>query len=198
MQQIKEFDYSFADGSNIFFTSDTHFGHSRIIDFCNRPFNDVEEMNQKLIKNWNAKIPKDGIVFHLGDFFFGGSAVFYEIISQLNGRIYLCTGNHDRHNFRPAYNDFFEDISYKYYIKVEGQKILMLHEPLLCYSHCYGDYNKLDWQLFGHVHSGPLSTGADDARLKYLLKGQYDVGVDNNNFTPISFYELKEKLCVVV
>lgn len=63
---------------------------------------------------------------------------------------------------------------------------------MLCYSHSYGDYGRTNWQLFGHVHSGPLSSGADDARLPYLFKSQYDVGVDNNNFTPISFNEVRE------
>ena len=61
-------DFKYNDGSKIFFTSDTHFDHANIIKFCDRPFKDVEEMNWKLIKNWNDKVPQDGLVFHLGDF----------------------------------------------------------------------------------------------------------------------------------
>lgn len=77
-------------------------------------------MNQKLIENWNSKVPENGIIFHLGDFLFGGSGLFYEIISQLNGRIYLCAGNHDGKNWKTDYNNFFEDIESQYLIKVEN------------------------------------------------------------------------------
>ena len=54
-----------------FFVSDTHFNHTNIIKYCNRPFNNADEMDAALIKNWNTKVPKDGIVYHLGDFAWG-------------------------------------------------------------------------------------------------------------------------------
>ena len=76
-------------------------------------------------------------------------------------------------------------------IKIDGQHIILNHYPLLCYS---GTYRKpASWQLYGHVHSGPLSTdGLDGPRLKMCYAQQYDVGVDNNDFTPVSFEEMKE------
>ena len=57
------------DGSKVFFTSDTHFYHGNIIRFCNRPFKDVEMMNETIIANWNNTIGQDDIVFHLGDLY---------------------------------------------------------------------------------------------------------------------------------
>lgn len=51
-------------------------------------------MNEALVENWNKVVPEDGIVFHLGDFAFGGSSVWNEIIPRLNGQIYLIMGNH--------------------------------------------------------------------------------------------------------
>lgn len=57
----------------VWFTSDTHFGHENIIRFCNRPFRNAEEMNAELIRRWRETVPKDGIVFHLGDFAHGSS-----------------------------------------------------------------------------------------------------------------------------
>jgi len=56
-----------------FFTSDTHFNHANIIKFCDRPFKDVELMNETLIANWNRVVGLDDTVFHLGDFCLGGA-----------------------------------------------------------------------------------------------------------------------------
>ena len=76
-------------------------------------------------------------------------------------------------------------------IMVGGQRIVLNHYPLLCYV----GSNRKTWQLFGHVHSGPLSTkGYDLSRLVHLLPRQYDVGVDNNDFRPVSFCEVKSKI----
>ena len=58
------------DGDKVFFTSDTHFYHANIINFCKRPFANVETMNEALIENWNAVVGANDIVFHLGDFCF--------------------------------------------------------------------------------------------------------------------------------
>ena len=64
--------FRYEDGSNIFFTSDTHFHHDNIIRFCNRPFKDVYHMDEELIKRWNEKVGPDDIIYHLGDFAWGG------------------------------------------------------------------------------------------------------------------------------
>ena len=77
-----------------FFTSDTHFNHANIIKFCNRPFKDVEQMNETLIANWNRVIGPNDTVFHLGDFCLGGAAEWTKVLDRLNGKIYLIMGNH--------------------------------------------------------------------------------------------------------
>ena len=177
---------------NLFFTSDTHFWHSNIIKYCNRPFMDIEEMNEEIIKRWNDKIENDDLVFHLGDFAFCGPSQYKTLLERLNGKITLVLGNHDWRNIKEGYMSKFNGIYQQLRIKVDDQRIYLNHFPFLCYE---GSWRGV-WQLFGHVHSGPYNNGGglDDPRLKMLLPGQYDVGVDNNNFTPISYKELCTKV----
>ena len=73
------------DGSRVFFTSDTHFNHTNIIRFCNRPFKDVSHMNEMIISNWNRVVGSEDIVFHLGDFCLGSSADWVNVLNRLNG-----------------------------------------------------------------------------------------------------------------
>lgn len=175
----------------VWFTSDTHFHHRQIIRLSHRPFGSVDEMNRELIKKWNETIPKDGIVFHLGDFCMGSYQQWDNILSQLNGRIYLILGNHDMQYFMSRFKNRIERVTQQMTIHVGDQIIILNHNPFLC----YGGESKNVWQLFGHVHSGPLSIeGFDLPRLKMLFPRQYDVGVDNNCFRPVSFAEVKAKI----
>ena len=57
--------------TKIWFTSDTHFFHNNIIDYCKRPFVNAEEMNEYIIKQWNSVVKPQDEVYHLGDFAFG-------------------------------------------------------------------------------------------------------------------------------
>ena len=197
----------FTDGDHVFFISDPHFFHEAIIRFCNRPFKDVHEMNDTLIRNWNNKVGKDDTVFILGDFCFGGSGAWSFILNNLNGRKHLLIGNHDMKNLRQGFMKLFDSVSFQQSIYVGDQFIYLNHFPFLCYA---GSYRKQKpvWQLFGHLHSQDIHYNIEDiedpevkeilkkdfARLKYLFPYQYDVGVDKNNFTPISFNEVKEKI----
>lgn len=186
---MSEKKYKF-DPEHTFFTSDTHFGHANIIRFCNRPFKNVEEMDEVLIENWNQVVSDDDTVFHLGDFAFGGSNVWKSIIPRLNGHINLIIGNHDRKNLRQGYMSSFGMVVPQLQIEIEGNPIYLNHYPFLCYG---GSYRGV-WQLFGHVHSGPNAEGLDISRLKTLFPTQYDVGVDNNDYAPISYKEVKGKI----
>ena len=179
------------EADHVYFTSDTHFGHENIIRYCNRPFRNAEEMNAELIRRWRETVPEDGVVFHLGDFAHGNARLWNDILSALTGRKYLILGNHDMKALRQGYMGRFEHVAQQMTIRVGGQAIVLNHNPFLCYGGSYRDV----WQLFGHVHSGPAShTGLDHPRLKMLFPLQYDVGVDNNDFRPISFAEVKAKI----
>lgn len=173
---------------NVWFTSDTHFCHRQVIQLSHRPFGSMEEMNRQLIQRWNETVPRDGIVFHLGDFCMGSYQQWRDVLSGLNGKIYLVLGNHDSQYSMRKFRNRFERIAQQMTIHVGKQCIILNHSPLLCYGGELGDV----WQLFGHVHSGPLSIdGFDLPRLKMLFPRQYDVGVDNNDFRPVSFAEVQ-------
>ena len=179
------------DPDNVWFTSDTHFCHGNILRFCGRPFGSVDEMDEEMIRRWNAKVPADGVIFHLGDFCYGKCSKWNAILDSLNGRKFLVLGNHDITRLKEPSVGRFEQVSMQMFIDVGGQRIVLNHNPFLCYGGAFRDI----WQLFGHVHSGPRSNaGIDIPRLKMLFPRQYDVGVDNNDFTPVSFLEVKEKI----
>ena len=79
----------------VFIISDTHFGHENIIKYCNRPFSSVEEMDEKMIKNWNETVSNNDVVLHLGDFGLGKKEYIASIVKRLNGKKILIMGNHD-------------------------------------------------------------------------------------------------------
>ena len=183
------------DKDKVFFTSDTHFHHTNIIEFCNRPFGDVRTMDSALLANWNKVVPKDGHVFHLGDFIWTDNLGYIqEIIKKLNGTMYLCLGNHDYKNKldRDAVKEMLDGHLYDVLtIEVDDNELeddkavfFMSHYP-----HMYWQRNTT--HLHGHVHSGPGSTSSE---LVPDHNFRYDVGVDNNNFAPISYHDLKVKL----
>ena len=176
-----------------FFTSDTHFGHANIIKYCARPFENTEEMDKVLIENWNAKVPKDGIVYHLGDFALGSINYWEKIREQLNGEIILIYGNHDEKylNNKRMYK-LFKEVTPQKKVWFDKTCIYMNHYPFLCFGGAWKGLHA-PWQLCGHVHSNSRSKeGLDQNRLINCFPTQYDVGVDNNNFTPISFDEVSK------
>ena len=176
----------------IFFTSDTHFAHGNIIKYCNRPFIGVSEMNRELINNWNSVVTDDDIVFHLGDFCFGSKNQWKKFREKLNGKIYLIQGNHDRED--EIYCEGFESIDdivqLGYYDEeTEGWATLILCH--YCLTTWPGQW-KGALHCFGHSHTSPNSKSqSDHDYISNRALPSYDVGVDNNNFTPISYEELK-------
>lgn len=149
-----------------------------------------------MIEHWNAKVPEDGTVFHLGDLGFGDIEALKNIVEQLNGTIYIIRGNHDPYLNNCPYLDFknIRAVYPQLKIRIEGTMIYLNHFPFLCFDHSYNGL-EATWQLFGHVHSGPNSgSGLDCRRLVNLFPTQYDVGADNNEFVPVSFDEVKAKI----
>lgn len=164
------------------FTSDTHFGHKSVIDYCARPFTSVSEMDAELIRRWNAIVGINDTVFHLGDFSFCGALRTAEILSQLNGQKILIRGNHDHwKNEKYKRLGFFE----VYDLQVTPE-FLMSHFPYVgeeiddrTFSGQLED--KGDWLLHGHVHCAWKTK-----------KKMINVGVDQWDYAPVSEDQIRE------
>jgi calcineurin-like phosphoesterase family protein len=165
----------------IFFTSDNHFYHTNVIRYCNRPFTSVEEMNEALINNWNSKVSPNDHIYVLGDHSFYDSK---GICSQLNGTKTLIVGDHDK-GF--DVNSFIENTylkiltehnvpaNVKSYFKPNNLSITLCHWCMRTWRKSH--YNS--WHLYAHSHG----------KLEPIGKS-WDVGVDNNNFYPLSLLEV--------
>lgn len=174
------------DPDKLFLTSDSHLGHFNICKYCHRPFQSRSEMDQTLIKNWNEVVPEDGIVVHCGDFMLPHNEDIKEYnkyLNRLNGRVLLLRGNHDL-----ASLDWVSDkliaVRDQAMIVVDGVKIFAQHYPCAAFN---GDYH-----VYGHIHTLADGTcyGIDGDVTKVMGKNTYDVGVDQNGYTPVSYWQL--------
>ena len=162
--------------SKTFFTSDTHFYHNNVIEFCNRPYGDADHMNEMLIHNWNMVVGMEDHVWHLGDVSFGTIEATENILTRLNGIKHLITGNHDRKGRcqKLKWDKFFVDQHDYYRLKVKEKdseyKMVLCHFPFSSWERGYYNFH-------GHMHTLP-----HEPQGKWK---QYDVGVDNNAYTPI-------------
>ena len=147
-------------------------------------------MNDEIIRRWNAKVPKDSVVYVIGDFVWGrgkdGEKAWRQIRPQLNGRIRLIPGNHDHCWERCA--DLFEWVDKLPTVKVKDsdapdgtQSIVLSHYAMRVWDRSHHG----SWNLYGHSH-GTLCEMIGDMAL--------DVGVDMWDYTPVSYLEIKAVL----
>jgi calcineurin-like phosphoesterase family protein len=184
----------------IWFTADHHFGHENIISYCERPFANAVEMDAHMIGRWNAVVSDDDIVYHLGDFTLGDEHLARAYFRQLNGHIFVL-GNAWHHDARwlpvvnivgtsgklaktglaPYYSASHHQIKILPALHVlefpefgkngYSQALVLCHYPLAVWDRQhYGA-----WHLFGHSHGRHQNLGFS-----------FDVGVDCNQFRPVS------------
>ncbi|MEA3464751.1 MAG: metallophosphoesterase [Thermodesulfobacteriota bacterium] len=160
--------------SAIFFTADTHFGHTNIIkkELVARSFSCIEEHDQVLVDRWNSVVGKRDVVWHLGDVAWHASDL--KTVERLNGTKKLVLGNHDH----------YPTIKYlKVFSKVYGFVDFKLKTVL---SHCPihpCEMDRFSMNLHGHLHSKVI----DDSR--YV-----NVGVDRWGLAPVSWELIKGKM----
>lgn len=160
-----------------FLIADTHFQHTNIIKYCDRPYTNVEEMEIALIKNWNSVVGPNDLIIVLGDFTLSRKADFIKgILDRLNGRKWLIMGNHDRLTVEQYYEVGFEYVS-KFPI-VYNSFYILSHEPLFMTE------NMPFMNIYGHVHNNPMFLDRTE--------NTWCVSVERINYTPVEF--VMEKL----
>jgi len=174
-----------------YFTADLHFGHTAIIEFCNRPFKDVSEMNRTLIHNWNSRVRNDDHVYIVGDVFYGGrdAAGLDEaiaIVKKLNGILHLVAGNHDLPYLKKMeYHYLFADVDQLRYLKHEDEHIFLCHYPMAEWS----GYYRGSWHIYGHIHNAVESSAFQYMKTQ---KKALNAAVDICQYMPVTFQELKQ------
>jgi Predicted phosphoesterase or phosphohydrolase len=164
---------------NLFVISDTHFSHGNIIKYCDRPFRDVEEMNERLIENWNSVVGANDRVIHLGDFSFGNRKRLETVFSRLNGKIDLVMGNHDRLKMRDYYNIGFHRVYDK--PMIVSNFFIMSHAPLQWIR--TGDVYA---NIYGHVHNMEM--------YRDFTRNTFCACVERIGYKPIRMSEILEKM----
>jgi len=158
--------------------SDTHFGHKHIIDYANRPFSCVSEMDDAIVDNWNSVVGKHDQVVFLGDFSLTPGNVIKSYRIALNGEIFILLGNHDRSHsvtwwLEAGFNDVIE------YPFIYKDYFILSHEPVDWVSERLPILN-----IHGHIHE----------KTHYgLQNNHYNVSVENINYTPVRLQSILEK-----
>ena len=150
--------------------ADTHFGHKKIIDFADRPFSSLAEMDNALTRNWNSVVAKTDQVLVLGDFALAPSKLILKYRSALNGDIVLFLGNHDRNH------------SARWWVQA-GFKAVIEH-PIIYKNYFILSHEPVDWvserlpvmNIHGHIHE----------KTHYSLNNNhYNVSAERIKYTPV-------------
>ncbi|KKN45488.1 hypothetical protein LCGC14_0682370 [marine sediment metagenome] len=165
-----------------FFTADQHYGHGRIIEHCDRPYKNENEMDEDMIAKHNEVVGKDDTVINAGDFCWfkqyaarNSNDNAYSYISRLNGRQIFLRGDHDK--WMSARASHFHDIWSNMMDKKNDEFLVVCHYAMHTWARSH--YNS--WHLYAHSHKDLNLPGK-----------RHCISVDNTNFFPLSFDQVKE------
>jgi calcineurin-like phosphoesterase family protein len=170
-----------------FFTADTHFDDTYAIQYFNRPFQSVEEMNVVMVERWNNVVTEEDTVYHLGDFTLDDIRHFAKWAEQLNGNINILPGSHD--------NLWLRDFARSENVQVIAPLVSLEFPELstgngtqvivLCHysMQVWDRSNQGSWHLFGHSHGKLKGIGLS-----------FDVGVDCTEFRPLSLEQIASEM----
>lgn len=171
----------------VYFTSDLHLGHSAILEMTHRPFEDIDQMNARLIRSINERVSTADTLWILGDISYRlNREDASKLIRKINCRdIRLVKGNHDKE--WDGYGLFREICDYKE-LKLDNRRVILSHYPFAVWNgmhreavHLHGHmHNKRDYNIYNAMNERRI----------------WDVGVDANGYQPISWEEISEALAL--
>ena len=157
----------------IYFTSDTHFGDTRVLRLDRRPFPNMVAHDAALIESWNKIVGPDDDVWHLGDFMSARAGDCSELLSRLKGRKHLIIGNNDPGTTTTATG--WASVQHYAEIRADGHHLILCHYAFRTWN----QMGKKSINLHGHSHG----------RLKPLPR-QFDVGVDAQELRPVTLQQV--------
>ncbi len=158
----------------VFFTADTHFGDMRALRFDHRPFPTLDAHDAALVTRWNAAVGADDTVWHLGDVALGPPpARVAELVAALNGTKHLLVGNNDDAATLAAPG--WASVGHYAEFAVDGRPLVLCHYAFRTWN----GISRGALNLHGHSH-GKLTP----------MPKQYDVGVDAQEFRPVTLAEI--------
>ena len=160
--------------SKNFYISDLHIGHANVIKFDNRPFENLDQMLDVLVNNWNGVVTNDDTVFILGDFIWKKEQEWESYLEKFNGKKVLLRGNHDPKQFSEKTKKYFLDIKDYKEITDNGKHVILCHYPIPFHKSAY---NPDCYMLYGHVHTTKENAYMDG--IKEAIKANYEKNGDN-------------------
>ena len=178
----------------LFFTSDTHYGHSNICsattnwvgaENLTRDFESLEQMNSCIVGGINYNVGENDILIHLGDWSFGGFDNIAEFRNRIKCKnIHLTYGNHDHHirNNKGNIQSLFKSTQDYLHLDIRRPNGKLIDKfSFVCMHYPIASWNGMNdgvIHLHGHVHL-PLQLRVADGKAM-------DVGVDGNSLGPVS------------
>ena len=166
----------------IYFISDQHFGSKDIIPYYDRPFENVRQMDNELIRRYNSHVKKNDTVIFVGDFWHEDKNSFDYYANQLNGKKYFLRGNHEnKSNIHPlALTINIPNTTRDENSSIYENRAFITHEPL------NADLN-YRINIVGHMHNKWLALKRENSWL-------VNVSVEMWNYYPVNFGDIKEAI----
>lgn len=170
-----------------YFTSDTHYFHTNIIKYCNRPYRGISEMNDALRAEWMKTVRPQDRVYHLGDVGFAPEDLLGPFLQSLPGNKFLILGNHDNPQILKKY---FGWVKHYHELRVPRASASRGVQTIVLFHYAMRVWNKShhgSWHLYGHSHG----TLPDDPKALSM-----DVGVDPNRYKLLSVEDIAKKMAM--